>query len=1334
MPNFTTRTVAHAASVFVIFISCVVLIGWIFDIALLKSAMPAFVTMKVNTAIAFLLSGVSLWLLSTDIKGIREINPSSSSSSLLIAQGCAIAVTLIGLFTLCQYLFGWHLGIDELLFRDSPEAIETSHLGRMAANTAVNFLLLGVALWLLGQKTHRSYWLAQALSLIVALISLLAFVGYAYGVKNFYQFGVYTTSMALHTALAFEVLCVGLLYTRPDQGFMQTISSELNGSAIGQSSVPQAAIAHQIIPSAIAVPLILGWLILLGQRAKQYDPNFSISLLVVSLVVIFLALIWCNAEFIRVDGERKQILQQLKQQTATLQEQAELLELTYEAIFVRDTQNAITKWNRSAEEMYGYSKAEAIGQVSHKFLQTQVPEGGVENIDTALLQTGRWESELIHTRKDGAQIVVESRQVAIHNSQGELVGFLEVNRDITGRKQGEAALRESEERYRLLAENVPQMVWISRPDGFVEYFNQRWLDYTGLKPQETLAWNWQQVVHPDDLPKAIEKWTTGLRTGNRVEVQYRLKRVDGVYRWHIAQALPLHDESGTILKWFGTCTDIDDQKRTEEALRQSEAQLRLFVDSDIIGIQFGDVYGGLSEVNDAYLHILGYSRKDFLEGGVRWTDITPPEYLPFDEAAIAQGAVPKAIAEAKVKKVYPPYEKEYIRKDGTRVPVLVGFALIGEKQEEAIAFILDMSERQAALRERKQAEAERDRFFTLSSDMFCIAGFDGYFKRINPACERILGYTAAELLGTPFIEFVHPEDWAKTLKELEKLTTGAITVNFENRYRCKDGSYKWLVWNSVPDVELKLVYAVAHDITEHKQIEQTLREQADALRISTERLDLVIQGAELGLWYCNLPLDKLIWNDQCKAHFGLPPDAEVTIDLFYQLLHFDDREPTRQAIQASIDQAGGYDVDYRTVDPDGQVRWIRAIGRTFCDAAGTPKRFDGITIDISERKRAEAALIESEQRFRHVTDTAPVMVWMSGTDKLCTYFNKPWLDFTGRTMEQELGNGWTEGVHPDDFSRCLETYTHAFDARQEFRMEYRLQRFDGEYRWLLDIGVPRFTSAGEFLGYIGSCIDIEDRKQAEAQIRQINETLEERVKQRTAQLEAANRELESFSYSVSHDLRAPLRHITGFVDLLQKRLGSTGLDDTSQRYVNIITEATKQAGKLIDDLLTFSRVGRSEMRHTTTDMNLLVQEVQRDLISENKNREVSWQIESLPQVYGDPSMLRLVLRNLLENAVKYSKTRSLTEITVGSTSSEQEVVFFVRDNGIGFDMKYAHKLFGVFQRLHSDPQFEGTGVGLANVQRIIHRHGGRVWAESEIDKVATFYFSLPRGSGVRSGE
>lgn len=928
MPNFTmTTTVAKTASAVGIFIGGVVLIGWIFDISLLKSVLPGFVTMKANTALSFLLAGVSLWL-STQMREMRGIT--SASFLRLIAQGCAIIVVFTALLTLCQYLLGWNLGIDELLFRDSPEAIDTFYPGRMGINTALNFMLIGVTLWLLGQKTNRSYWLVQGLSLVVALISLQAIVGYAYGVKNFYQFGVYTTSMALHTSLTFELLCLGVLYSRPDCGFMQTITSELTGGAT----------ARLLVPSAFFLPLVLGWFILLGQKAHQYDTAYSISLLVVALDAVFLGLVWRNATFLnKIDSNRKQI---------------------------------------------------------------------------------------------------------------------------------EAALRESEERYRLLAENVPQIVWISQPDGYVEYFNQRWLEYTGLQLHETLGWKWEQAVHPDDLPLTLECWTSGLRTGNRIEIQYRLRRFDGVYRWYVAQALPQINDNGTIVKWFSTCTDIDDRKRAEEALRQSEARLRLFVESDLIGIQFGNVNGELNEVNDAYLRIVGYTRRDFFTKRLRWTDITPPEYVPLDEMALA---------EARQKGVCTPYEKEYIRKDGTRVPVLIGFALNGKQQEETIAFVLD----------------------------------------------------------------------------------------------------------------------------------------------------------------------------------------------------------------------------------------------------------------ISELRRTQAALIESEKRFRHVTDTAPMMVWMSATDKLSHYFNKTWLDFTGRTMEQEMGYGWAEGVHPEDLERCLDTYVNAFDARQDFQMEYRLKRFDGEYLWILDIGIPRFTPKGEFLGYIGSCIDIQDRKQAEAEIWQMNETLEERVKQRTAQLEAANRELESFSYSVSHDLRAPLRHITGFVDLLRKRLETTSLDETSQRYLNIISEATQQAGKLIDDLLTFSRMGRSELRLTLIDMNILVREVQRDLAPETRNRQISWQIESLPQVQADPSMLRLVLRNLLENALKYSKTRPLGEITIGSTSSGQEVVFFVRDNGVGFDMQYVHKLFGVFQRLHSDPQFEGTGVGLANVQRIMHRHGGHVWAEGEIDKGATFYFSLPKEPRVASG-
>jgi len=343
-----------------------------------------------------------------------------------------------------------------------------------------------------------------------------------------------------------------------------------------------------------------------------------------------------------------------------------------------------------------------------------------------------------------------------------------------------------------------------------------------------------------------------------------------------------------------------------------------------------------------------------------------------------------------------------------------------------------------------------------------------------------------------------------------------------------------------------------------------------------------------------------------------------------------------------------------------------------------------------------------------------------------TYVNDKFSAISKYSRQELVGQDHriiSSAYHPKEFIRGLWT---TIAQGGIWKGELRNRAKDGTIYWVATTIVPFLNADGRPYQYVSIRTDVTAWKNAEEEVNKLNQDLALRVSERTAQLQSANKELEAFSYSVSHDLRAPIRHIDGFVGLLRKSAGQD-LSEASRRYLDIIADSAKQMGRLIDDLLVFCKMGRAELRQSRVNLEDLVRESIHKLQPETEGRNISWKIGPLPEVQADKSMLCQVVINLLGNAVKYTRPRDPAEIEIGSSSpSPDQVVVFFRDNGVGFDMKYADKLFGVFQRLHFDEEFEGTGIGLANVRRIVGRHGGRTWAEGKVDAGATFYFSLPK--------
>lgn len=501
--------------------------------------------------------------------------------------------------------------------------------------------------------------------------------------------------------------------------------------------------------------------------------------------------------------------------------------------------------------------------------------------------------------------------------------------------------------------------------------------------------------------------------------------------------------------------------------------------------------------------------------------------------------------------------------------------------------------------------------------------------------------------------------------------------------------------------------------------------QADLYR-GEERLRLALESARIGTWDWNLVRDEMHWNDRNLEIFGVAPGTAINSRVFFGLVHPEDRDRVRLAIEEAARTSNDFAVEFRVAQaPDMPARYAGVRGLFLKSSGGDPLRAVGVTVDITERRGAELRIIESERRFRAVAERAPALIWSCDQALQHDYFNKTWLTFTGRTLEQELGTGWQQGVPGPDILRWREIVGAAAAQRDPYTIEYRLRRADGAMRWIVETGSPRLAADGSFAGYLASCIDITVRKENEAE-------LEAHVRTRTRELEVANQELESFSYSVSHDLRGPVRAIQGFAEIAVEECQANNPKEAMERLERVI-KAAGRMNKLIDAFISMARVSRAELRIETVNLSRIAEEVFGFLRSANPERKVEAVVQPGLECKGDERLLRIALENLIGNAWKFTARKEGARVEFGAMEEDGQRIFFVRDNGAGFDEALAHKLFHAFQRLHPGTQFEGLGVGLSTVHRVIEKHDGRIWAQGQPDAGATFCFTLPERAVTTSG-
>lgn len=850
---------------------------------------------------------------------------------------------------------------------------------------------------------------------------------------------------------------------------------------------------------------------------------------------------------------------------------------------------------------------------------------------------------------------------------------------------------------------------------------QRW----NAAAEETFGWGAEEAVGkplpvvPPDRRGEFEALRDRVLAGESFPgKELRGRRRDGEEVEVRLSTAPIRDADGTVNAIMAVLEDITEEKAAEKALQERTALLEAVTENLPQGIlhvfdtEFRYVLSageGLAEVGLTHEGLAGKSIHEVL--------------LP-DAASMVESRYRKALDGETVR-----FEGEF----GGEWFLVTAAPLrgAGGEVEGIVALSLNVTERRLAEARIRENE-ERLELALQGADL-------GFWDVRVPArswvhsrsLEQWLGYAQGEIDHTldQWEALLHPEDRDRAVDALERHVRGETEAyEVEYRLRRRGGEYLWIRSHGRAmerDDEGHALRALGThlDITERKEAEAELRRSRSLLTTVMDNLPVGIAVNSV-----EPAVDFTYMNDNFPAFYRTTREALAEPDAFWEAVYEDPefREEIRRRVLE--DMASG---------ESGRMVWDdvpivrQGAETTFISARNIPLPDEGLVVstvwDVTDRKRAEDLLRASETQYRLLAENTLDVIWTMNMEMELTYVNPAIRRLTGHTPEEWVGSrlsDHTDEAHYAEMLTLVEESVARGPDEKGVVFETEMLRADGTPIPIEIHAKILFDEEGNPEQIQGVTRDITERKEAEAELRNWAAELESRVKERTRALEAANRELEAFSYTVSHDLKAPVRAIDGFSRILEQD-HAPRLDEDGLRVLGIIRASTAEMAQLIDDLLAFSRLARAELRQTTVDFRDVVDSVVEDLDLAGEERRVDLTVEDLPTVQGDRLLLRQAMMNLLANAVKFSGGREEPRIRVGSYREGDEVVVFVRDNGVGFDPAFAQKLFEVFQRLHHTDEFPGTGVGLANVRRIVERHGGRVWAEGEPDRGATLYLALP---------